>query len=99
MAKIDHKQQLSDLEVITVTVELDSELQKIIKLKTFDSPSSKNILFVEFLYFFFKSYPEITKKYPPETIGMTINGGVPTTSTVMQDGDILSLRVVENRIN
>ncbi len=55
---------------------------------------SENILFLEYLYFIFSSYPDIEKLFPPGVLGFTINGKLPDDFTTLNEGDVINFIVV-----
>lgn len=47
------------------------------------------ILFLQFLFFLFSSYPEIQTTYPPGTLGFLLNDKPPREGAQLHDGDRL----------
>lgn len=74
---------------INVNVRYDSELQKITGNGTQQMMISEGASFLYLLMNVFSAYPEIEEKYPPGTLGMTINGIPPRDHAVLLDGDTI----------
>lgn len=74
---------------IKVNVRYDSELQKITGLSGHPVMISEGAPFLYLLMNIFSAYPEIEEKYPPGTLGMTINGIPPRDHAVLLDGDTI----------
>jgi len=79
------------LNHVKVNIYYDIGLQKITGKAEEPAIISENLLFVYFLNFIFSSHPDITKKYPPGTLGFTINSMPPLDTYIMQDRDELKL--------
>ncbi|OGZ63847.1 MAG: hypothetical protein A3A98_00985 [Candidatus Staskawiczbacteria bacterium RIFCSPLOWO2_01_FULL_40_39] len=79
------------LQHIKVRICYDKELKMITKKDFENAIVSEGINFVTFLHFIFSSYPDITKKFPPGTLGFKLNGKAPGGYDILQDGDILEL--------
>lgn len=80
---------------IHITVEVDQMLSHITELSSFESTISEGMPFIQFLFFLFKSYPEIEKRYPPGALAMTLNGHPPTDFELLEDGDVVKLWVMK----
>lgn len=78
---------------IIITFQYDTHIQKITGKKEEPAIISENMPFVLLLSILFQSYPEIEKKYPPGTLGFTVNGIPPQEYDIMQNGDTVSLKV------
>ena len=76
-------------KAIRITVTYDSNLQRITGKEREESISSEGMPFGQFLFFLFKSYPEIQKAYPPGKLGFMLNGDPPRLDTILRDGDCL----------
>ena len=84
---------------MTITVQFDKKLEKITGYASFHSECSKGLSFVQFLYFLFQSYPKIEELYPPGTIAMTVNNLRPNDFSILYDGDVVKLWVVQEKIH
>lgn len=80
---------LQDLKPATIHISYDPNLQKITGKATEVSMVNDGILFIQFLYFLFESYPEIQTTYPPGTLGFSVNGKPPRDGATLHDGDKL----------
>ena len=78
-----------DLQPAFITISFDDNLQKITGKATEKSMISDGMPFMQFLFFFFESYPEIREAYPPGTLGFAVNGKSPQEDTKLHDGDRL----------
>ncbi len=65
----------------------DETLQKITGKKEEEAIVSEGIPFMIFLGTIFSSYPAIELKYPPGTLGFTVNGRPPSDFEILEDGD------------
>jgi len=80
---------------IKVTNLYDKNL-KLITLRDYeDFFVSEGITFLEYLYFWFSSYPEIEKRYPPGILGFILNGHRPTQFEILNNGDEIRFFVVK----
>lgn len=84
---------------IKVTNFYDKTLQLITLKESEEAIVSEGITFLEYLYFFFSSYPEIQDKYPPGVLGFAVNGKLPTDFDVLKDGDKIHFKVVSNLLD
>lgn len=74
---------------IKVIVRYDSELQNITGSGAQQMIISEGAPFLYLLMNVFSAYPEIEEKYPPGTLGITINGIPPRDHAVLLDGDTI----------
>ena len=77
------------LKSIKVKICYNKDLKMITHRDFEDAVVSEGLVFVNFLNFIFTSYPDIINKFPPGTLGFTLNGKVPKVDDVLKDGDIL----------
>jgi len=70
-----------------ITIQYDRELSQIVGRRVEINVVSEGLPFVMFLNFFFKTYPEIERKFPPGALAFLINGVAPLNDTVLKDGD------------
>lgn len=54
---------------------------------------SEGLSFLLMLKTIFDSYPEIPKIYPPGSMGLLLNGRMPTDFDILEDGDKIKLSV------
>lgn len=78
---------------IKVRIIYDKTLSKITGVNEEETIVSEGLIFILFLKFIFDSYPEITRKYPPGSLGLLLNGHAPTDYDVLKDKDEVSLMV------
>jgi len=79
------------LKAIKVKVIYDEELKKITGKDFEESVVSENLDFPMFLNFIFNSYPFITKKFFPGTLGFLLNKKLPKDDDILKDGDELKI--------
>lgn len=70
-----------------ITIRYDRELSQIVGRRVEDTVVSEGLSFIMFLNFFFQTYPEIERKFPPGSLAFLINGLAPLDDTVLKDGD------------
>ena len=78
---------------ITLTIRFDRELQKITSKEEHPAIINEGAPFSFLLMSVFAEYPEIENKYPPGTLGFTINGEPPKLYSPLFDGDVVSFFV------
>jgi hypothetical protein len=78
---------------IKVQIIYDRELQKITRVESEKAIVSEGLSFLLMLKTIFGSYPEISKLYPPGTMGLLLNGKLPTDFDILEDGDKIKLSV------
>ncbi|MEK9182106.1 MAG: hypothetical protein AAB781_00780 [Patescibacteria group bacterium] len=74
---------------IRIVVRYDKELQKITRKPECPVIMSEGSTFVYLLMNIFMEYPNIERRYPPGTLGFSINGISPKTYTPLFDGDLI----------
>jgi len=79
---------------MNVLITYDEKLQRITKVEQEEAIVSEGLTFVIFLKFIFDSYPEIPKLYPPGSIELRLNDKPPKEFEVLNDGDVISLKVL-----
>lgn len=82
---------MENLKMIKVTVFYDNNLKKITKKDFEEAVVSENLNFITFLGFIFSSYPDISKKFIPGTIGFLLNGIPPRENDILKNGDKLKI--------
>lgn len=96
------------LKPIRIKIFYDENLKKITRKDFEEAVVSDNLNFTMFLDFLFSSYPKISKKFTPGTLGFLLNKMRPKETDVLKDGDILEIkglstedvrREIENAIN
>lgn len=78
---------------ITITIQFDTELQKLTGKAGHPVIMSQGATFMFLLMSVMEEYPDIQKKYPPGTLRFTINEIPPKIYTPLLDGDIVSFSV------
>ena len=78
---------------ITLTIRFDRELQKITGKEERPVIMNEGAIFSFLLMSVFSEYPKIESKYPPGTLGLTINGEPPKLYSPLFDGDVVSFFV------
>ncbi|MDP3997627.1 MAG: hypothetical protein Q8P73_03975 [bacterium] len=81
---------------IRIKVYYDKEIQKITGKDLEEAVVSEGLKYVNMLGFIFASYPEIEKTYPPGKLGLLLNNQPPKDFDVLEDGDEIMLKTVEN---
>ena len=74
-------------KVIRLEVWYDKKLQEITGREFDPVMMSEGSTFIYLLQNIFMEHPEIEKKYPAGTLGLTIDGVPPKTYTLLFDGD------------
>lgn len=72
---------------ITVRVYFHGEIETTIGTSHMPVVLSPNLTIEMLLYFLFESYPELQKRYPPGTLGFTINRVRPTERQALMNND------------
>ena len=78
---------------ITITIQFDTELQKLTGKAGHPVVMSQGATFMFLLMSVMEEYPEIQNKYPPGTLGFTINEVPQKTYTPLLDGDVVFFSV------
>ena len=78
---------------ITLTIRFDRELQNLTGTKEHPVIMNEGAPFSFLLMSIFSEYPWIESKYPPGTLGFTINEAPPKPYSPLFDGDIVSFFV------
>lgn len=76
-----------------VTNSYDKTLQALTGCESEEVIVSGLITFRLYLLFFFASYPEIQKIFPPGVLGFTLNDRKPKELTILKDGDRVDFMV------
>jgi len=83
---------------ISVIVQYDKELEKITGTKEGTVMMSEGSTLMYLLQNIFIAQPDIEEKYPPGTLGFSINGIPPTTNSLLMDGDTVAFSVFDKTI-
>ena len=76
-----------------LTLQYDSALERITGCAEEPMFMGEGGTFLYLLQSVFAAYPEMERRYPPGTIGFTINGIPPRVHSPLFDGDIISFSV------
>jgi len=74
-----------------ITVQYDRELSQITGCRSEEPIVSEGLLFIMFLDFLFKTYPEIEQKYPPGSLALMLNGEAPKDNAILSNSDKIIL--------
>lgn len=74
-----------------ITILYDKKLSQITGCRSEEPIVSEGLLFIMFLDFLFKTYPEIERKYPPGSLALMLNGVAPKDNAVLSNGDKIIL--------
>ena len=74
---------------ITITIQFDTELQKVTGTAGHPVVMSEAASFALLLISVMEEYPEIASSYPPGTLGFTLNGKRPETYSPLFHGDVV----------
>lgn len=80
---------MQPLSSAKITISFDTNLQHITGTASEVAEVNDGILFLQFLYFLFQSYPEIERTYPPGKLGFLLNDEPPRDHAQLHDGDRL----------
>lgn len=83
---------------INIIVKYDKELEEITGTKESTVMMSGGATLMYLLQNIFMAHSEIEEKYPPGTIGISINGIPPTTNALLMDGDIVTFSVFSKTV-
>lgn len=78
---------------IKIQIFYDRELRKITGVESEEAIVSEGLSFLLMLKTIFDSYPEIPRLYPPGSMGLMLNGRMPTDFDILEDGDKIKLSV------
>ena|SRR3989338_6013 len=78
---------------LRLTLRYDATLQKITGRAEEPMFMGEGGAFVYLLQNVFMAYPEMERRYPPGTIGFTINGPPPKPHSPLFEGDIISFTI------
>ena len=76
-----------------IKISYDETLQEITGRSEEEAIISEGMSFILFLGTIFSSYPAIELKYPPGTLGFTVNGQPPDDFDALENGDEISFTV------
>jgi len=80
------------MKPIKVKIFYDENLRKITGKDFEEAIVSENLNFAMFLNFIFSSYPKITKKFIPGTLGFLLNGKAPKENDILKEGDKFEIK-------
>lgn len=83
---------MENLKPVKVIIFYDKNLEKITGKDFEEAIVSENLDFITFLGSIFSSYPEISKRFIPGTIGFLLNGIPPRENDILKNGDKLEIK-------
>lgn len=81
------------LKPIKINIFYNEEIKEITGKDSEKAVVSENLNFAQFLNFIFSSYPKITKRFIPGTLGFLLNGKEPKENDILKDEDKLEILV------
>jgi molybdopterin converting factor small subunit len=76
---------------INIVVKYEGAIEAIVGRKEDKMIMNENALFLFLLQSVFTSYSEIPKRYPPGILGFLLNDSPPKDSTILMDGDVVTI--------